>query len=91
MQFKILGFFTAVATVGLMQVAFADDKASGANEDKHAKKIRMADPMTSGMMKKGMLQGDVKAEALKKDKAMQPMMEKEEKSMPQEKATVKPQ
>lgn len=90
MQFKILGLFAAIAATGLTHAAFADDKASGVNEDSHAEKIRMTDSMTTGMMKKGMMKGDVKTEALKKDKAMQPMTEQEEKSMPQDKAEAKP-
>ncbi|MFI4938792.1 MAG: hypothetical protein ACHP7O_00360 [Burkholderiales bacterium] len=86
MQFKVLGLFAAIAAAGVTHAAFADDKASGVNEEKHTKKIRMTDPMTTGMMKKGMMKGDVKTEAVKKDKAMQPMMEQEEKTMPQDKA-----
>jgi hypothetical protein len=44
--------------------------------------LNMDEPMQGGMKKKGMLKGDVKASAEKKDKKMQEMLEKEEQSMP---------
>ena len=46
--------------------------------------MRVDQPMTTGMMKKGMKQGDVKRKATKQAKKMQPAMEREEKSMPQD-------
>ena len=48
---------------------------------KHAKKMRMDEPMTTHMMKPDMKKGDVKAAANKKFKVLQPMMEMEQKSM----------
>ncbi len=44
--------------------------------------LKMDEPMQGGMKKKGMLKGDVKSSAEKKDKKMQEMLDKEEQSMP---------
>lgn len=60
----------------------AADKATVDHVDKHKKKMRMDEPMTTGMMKKGMMKGDVKSAADKKAKDMKPTVEQEEKSMP---------
>lgn len=48
--------------------------------------MKMDEPMTTGMMKKGMMKGDVKSAADRKAKVMQPLMEQEEKSMPRNKS-----
>lgn len=50
----------------------------------------MHEPMTTGMMKNGMMKGDVKNVADKKVKEMQPMMDQEEKSMPQDNDKLSP-
>lgn len=66
--------------------AAADDKQPSAAAKVPAEKsIRMDEPMTTEMMKPGMMKSDVKNVAEKKDKAMKPMMEMEEKSMPGDK------
>ena len=44
--------------------------------------MKMDEPMQGGMMKKGMMKGDVKESADKKNKEMEKMLEKEEESMP---------
>ena len=46
----------------------------------------MDEPMTTKMMREGMMKGDVEREADKKSEKMQPMIEHEQKSMPQDKA-----
>ena len=46
------------------------------------KPMKMDEPMQGGMKKKGMMKGDVKKSAEKKDKKMSEMLEKEEESMP---------
>lgn len=45
-------------------------------------KMQMDAPMQGGMMKEGMKKGDVKRAAARKGRAMKPVMEREEKSMP---------
>ena len=42
---------------------------------------KMEEPMAGKMKKPGMKQGDVKKQAAKKQRAMKPMIEKEEKEM----------
>ena len=49
------------------------------------KPMKMDEPMKGGMMKPGMTKGEVKKAAERKDAEMKPMMEKEEKAMPQKK------
>ena len=46
------------------------------------KPINMDEPMEGGMMKKGMMKSDVKKSAGKKEKKMDKMLEKEQRSMP---------
>jgi hypothetical protein len=46
------------------------------------KKMKMDEPMETGMMKKGMTKGDVKKAAEEKARELQPMMEQEQKTMP---------
>jgi hypothetical protein len=50
----------------------------------------MDEPMSTGMMKKGMMKGDVKAAADQKSRKMQPLMEQEEKAMHSDKTLPKP-
>ena len=45
------------------------------------KPMKMKEPMAGGMKKDGMVKGDMKKAAEKKDRDMKPMMEKEEKDM----------
>lgn len=81
---KVLVLFAAVIACWTSGgYAAGESPAADAHRDK--KKMKMDEPMTSGMMKKGMMKGDVKNAADKKDKEMQPMMEQEEKSMSPEK------
>ena len=44
--------------------------------------MKMDEPMEGGMMQKGMMKGDVKASAEKKEKEMEELLKKEEESMP---------
>ena len=73
---------------GLMAYAAADDGMSSARDttvqsrEEVKQPLKMDEPMQGGMKKKGMLKGDVRASAEKKDKKMQKMLEKEEQSMP---------
>ncbi len=85
-RYKVLIILAAVIAACLALGAHAADNPSVANAPKHKKKMRMDEPMTTRMMKKGMMKGDVKTAADKKAKEMQPIMETEEKSMPQDKA-----
>ncbi|HMC13100.1 MAG TPA: hypothetical protein VKG67_02005 [Gallionellaceae bacterium] len=81
---NVLFILTAVIAACLALGAHAADQSHVASA--HKKKMKMDQPMTTGMMKKGMMKGDVKSAADKKAKEMQPMMQQEEKSMPQDKA-----
>jgi hypothetical protein len=73
---------------GLMAYAAAGDGMSQARDaavqppEGVKQPLKMDEPMQGGMMKKGMLKGDVKASAEKKDKKMQEILDKEEQSMP---------
>lgn len=60
----------------------ADQAATVANSPPPAKKMKMETPMAGGMARKGMKKGDVKSSADRKLKAMQPMIEQEQQSMP---------
>lgn len=64
----------------------AADRAAPAAPPGPEQKMKMDEPMATGMMKQGMRKGDVKRAADRKAKAMQPMMEQEEKAMPPAKA-----
>ena len=57
--------------------------AAGAPKPKPAKKMKMNESMPTGMARQGMMKGEVKKAAEKKDKEMKPMMDQEEKAMPQ--------
>lgn len=77
--------FLAVAMVFLAFVACADDSPPLPSAGKPQKTMKMNEPMTTEMMKPGMKKADVKAASERKSKAMQPMMELEQKSMSAEK------
>lgn len=55
-------------------------------DDPTEKKSWMEEPMSTKMMREGMVKGDVSKAAEKKAQKMQPMIEREEKSMSAEKA-----
>lgn len=76
------GWLIAALAAGLAVGAQAADKAADRAPAGTAKKIRMGEPMSTGMMKPGMMKGEVRGAAEKKTRAMQPLMEQEEKSMP---------
>ena len=57
-------------------------KAAIQSPEEVKQQMKMDEPMQGGMKKKGMLKGDVKASAEKKDKKMQEMLKKEEQAMP---------
>jgi hypothetical protein len=73
---------------GLMTHAVAGDAitqkqdAAVQSAEEVEQPLKMDEPMQGGMKKKGMLKGDVKTSAEKKDKKMQEILMKEEKSMP---------
>lgn len=78
------------AAIGLLASLAAGSAVAAANADQAAggkppprKAIRMNDPMTTGMMKPGMIKGEVKRAAERKAKDMQPAVAREEQSMPQ--------
>jgi len=76
----------AVVTVaglgfGFGALAAGEPRAAQANE---GEPMRMDEPMSGGMMKKGMKKGDVKKAAEGKEREMKEMLEKEEKSMPRD-------
>jgi len=72
-----------------MAYAAADDGMSPSRDaatqsrEEVKQPLKMDEPMQGGMKKKGMLKGDVRASAEKKDKKLQEMLDKEEQSMPQ--------
>jgi len=72
----------AAAELGLAFGALAADvaKQAPANE---SQPMKMDEPMTGEMMKKGMKKGDVKKAAEEKEREMKAKLEKEEQSMPQ--------
>ena len=93
----IIGLITVAACAGLAWYASADqfqqseasaeDMTQKGNIDTPSpvgikKPMKMDEPMEGGMMKKGMMKGDVKESAEKKDEEMEEMLEKEEESMP---------
>ena len=77
---------TAVIAGGLIHAADAADRPPTPPMPEHPGKMKMNEPMSTGMMKKGMMKGDVKRAAEKNTKAMQPMMEQEQAAMPDGKA-----
>lgn len=79
---KFYGLVAAWIAACVVTGAQAADQSPAANTHNSSKKMKMDEPMTTGMMKKGMMKGDVKSMADKKAKVMQPLMEQEEKSIP---------
>lgn len=78
-----------LALIGALAVVCAADTVEAADLSPAAsvhelkkKKMKMNEPMETGMMKKGMMKGDVKKAADQKDRTLQPMMEQQEKTMP---------
>lgn len=78
---QVLATCTMVIASFLAFCAQADDKPPR-DAPQAPTKMKADEPMTTGMMKKGMKKGDVKRAAEKKAQKMQPMMEQEEKLMP---------
>jgi len=74
--------FTSIIATGLAVSVQAADTPAPPPAPEHPKKMKMDEPMSTGMMKKDMKKGDVKKAAEKKSRALQPMMEQEQKSMP---------
>ncbi|WP_040395804.1 hypothetical protein [Aromatoleum toluclasticum] len=77
-----LALIGALAVVCAADTVDAADLSPAASVHELKKKMKMDEPMETGMMKKGMMKGDVKKAADQKDRALQPMMEQEEKTMP---------
>lgn len=74
----------ALLAVGLTGASLAAERSDP------PKRIRMGDPMATGMMKGGMKKGDVRRAAERKAAALKPMVTEEEKSMPSEKPAARP-
>ena len=85
---NVLIILAAIIAACLALGAHASDKPPVDNAHKHKKKMKMDEPMTTGMMKKGMKKGDVKSAANKKSKEIEPMIKHEEESTHQD--TAKP-
>lgn len=60
----------------------AGDPSPAESVHEPEKKMKMDEPMETGMMKEGMTKGDVKKAAERKKRELQPMMEQEERKMP---------
>ena len=86
LRHRHLIIFTVVIGAGVALGVRAADTSAVNPEPHHPKKMKMDEPMRTGMMKKDMRKGDVKSAAEKKTQTLQPMMEQEQKSMPQDKA-----
>ena len=82
----ILAILSVTLGVGLNVSAQADDQVSPSKVPKHKGRLKMDEPMATGMMKKGMMKGDVKAAAAQKSRKMQPLMEQEAQSMRSDKS-----
>ena len=80
---KVPNILPAIIAACLLPGAHAADTPQAINAPKH-KKMKMEAPMNTEMKRKGMMESDVKDAAEKKAKKMQPMIEQEEKSMPQD-------
>jgi len=79
-RWTMLCLFTSIAAFGGPACA-----AEPAKDEPAQKPMKMDEPMKGGMMKPGMTKGEVKKAAAQKQAEMKPMMEKEEKAMPQKK------
>jgi hypothetical protein len=63
-------------------IASAQNKpATGDHQPKSIERMKMNEPMPTGMSRPGMMKGDVKNAEEKKDRMMGPMIQQEEKSM----------
>ncbi|HZV54843.1 MAG TPA: hypothetical protein VFF82_07885 [Rhodocyclaceae bacterium] len=85
MRHKVFTLLMAFIVASLSLGAYGADQSPAAHVKKQRKKMKMDEPMTTPMMKQGMIKGDVKNSANRKAREMQPMMEQDEKSMPQDK------
>lgn len=88
-QVAVAGALVAIACLGLISNALADDTTQNANAAvippiKVQKLMKMDQPMPGEMKKEGMMKGDVKKAAEKKQRDMKDVMEKEEKAMARE-------
>lgn len=75
----------SLAVFAAVGFAAPPDEPSSAPAKKPAKvkkPIKMDEPMPIGMKREGMMKGDVKKSAEKKEAEMKPMMEQEEQAMP---------
>ena len=81
-RYSTFSILAAIIAACLALGAHAANKPPLTNADK--KKMKMNEPMTTGMMKKGMMKGDVKSAADKKSKEIKPMIKQEEESMHQD-------
>jgi len=82
LRLAIACVLVAVIDLGLAFGALAEDvrKQAPANE---SQPMKMDEPMSGEMMKKGMKKGDVKKAAEEKEREMKAKLEKEEQSMQQ--------
>ena len=69
-----------VASAADTPPAAEEKPAKAAPAPKVKKKMKMGEPMAGGMMKPGMMKGDMKSAADQKDRQMDEMMKKEEKA-----------
>lgn len=74
--------FTGVAASAAPAAGERPDSASTAPPAPAGQKMKMEEPMSGRMMKRGMTKGDVRKQAERKSQAMKPMMDAEEKAMP---------
>ena len=81
-RYKFYGFLAACIAACVVTGAHAADQSPAANTHKPSKKMKMDEPMTTGMMKKGMMKGDMKSAADRKAQELNSNMTLEEKSMP---------
>ena len=77
MKASIALLLAVLATV----VAAAEPTPSG-DAARPVAKMKMDEPMSTGMMKPGMKKGDVKKAGERRKKKMTPMLEQEQQSMP---------
>lgn len=82
-MWRSIGVAVLLACLGGGPATAADRTAPGGKPPPVRKNIRMTDPMTTGMMKPGMVKGEVKRAAERKAKLMAPAMEREQQAMPQ--------
>ena len=75
---------TSIASLlaGLAAIALAVEPPPPGDGARPAVKMKMDEPMSTGMMKQGMKKGDVKKAAERRKKKMAPKLEQEQQSMP---------